>query len=132
MIKLTYKSKSRIKTTEKQASPSAQPETETLVETVLSASQVSLATGASAPSCDSGSPAHQVIKLGIDVHLDRYVVVRQIDGGALQPPQRFSPRQFLEWAKKQTTLAQQVYSCYEAGPLGCHMHRKLKELGITN
>ena len=42
MIKLTYKSKSRNKTTEKQASPSAQPETETLVETVLSAGQVSL------------------------------------------------------------------------------------------
>jgi hypothetical protein len=88
MIKQTYKSKNRIKTTEKRASLSTQPETETLVETVLSASQVSLAAGASAPSCDSGPPPHQVIKLGIDVHLDRYVVVRQIDGGAPQPPQR--------------------------------------------
>src|ERR1039458_5526383 len=98
MIKLTYKSKSKIKTTEEQALPAAQPETETLVETVLSASQVSLASGTSAPSCDSGPRPHQVIKLGIDVHLDRYVVVRQIDGGAPQPPQRFSPGQFLEWA----------------------------------
>jgi hypothetical protein len=44
------------------------------------------------------------------VHLDRYVVVRQIDGGAPQPPQRFSPTQFLEWAKKQTALAQQVFT----------------------
>ena len=58
------------------------------------------------------------IKLGIDVHLDRYVGVRQIDGGAPQPPQRFSPTQFLEWAKKQRALAKQVYSCYEAGPFG--------------
>src|SRR5664279_1230026 len=132
MIKLTYNSKSRIKTTEKQAAPSAQPETETLVETVLSASQVSLAAGASPPSGDGGPPPHQVIKLGIDVHLDRYVVVRQIDGGAPQPPQRFSPRQFLEWAKKQRALAPQVYSCYEAGPFGYALHRKLKELGITN
>jgi transposase len=132
MIKLTYKNKNRIKTTEKQASPSAQAETETLVETVLSASQASLAAGASAPSSDSGPPPHQVIKLGIDVHLDRYVVVRQIDGGAPQPPQRFSPRQFLEWAKKQTALARQVYSCYEAGPFGYRLHRQLKEWGITN
>jgi transposase len=132
MIKLTYKSKHRNRTAEKQASPSAQPKTERLVETVLSASQVSLAAGASAPSGDSGPPPHQVIKLGIDVHLDRYVVVRQIDGGAPQPPQRFSPRQFLEWAKKQRALAQQVYSCYEAGPFGYALHRKLKELGITN
>jgi hypothetical protein len=73
MIKLTYKSNSRIKTTEKQALPSVQPETETLVETVLSASKVPLAAGASAPSGESGPPPHQVIKLGIDVHLDRYV-----------------------------------------------------------
>src|ERR1039458_7082979 len=132
MIKQTYKSKSRIKTTERQASLSTQPETETLVETVLSASQVSLAAGASAPSCDSGPPPHQVIKLGINVPLDRYVVVRQIDGSAPQPPQRFSPRQFLEWAKKQTALARQVYSCYEAGPFGYRLHRQLKEWGITN
>jgi transposase len=132
MIKLTYKSKHRNRTAEKQATSSAQPKTETLVETVLSASQVSLAAGASASSGDSGPPSHQVIKLGIDVHLDRYVVVRQIDGGAPQPPQRFSPRQFLEWAKKQRALAQQVYSCYEAGPFGYCLHRKLKELGITN
>ena len=90
MMKLTYKSKNRNKTTEKQVSPSVQPETETLVETVLSVSKVPLAAGVSAPSGESGPPPHQIIKLGIDVHLDCYVVVRQIDGGAPQPPQRFS------------------------------------------
>jgi transposase len=132
MLKQTYKSKSRNKTAEKQVSPSAQSATETLVEAVLGASKVSVAAGASVSSCDSGPPPHQVIKLGIDVHLDRYVVVRQIDGGAPQPPQRFSPRQFLEWAKKQRALARQVYSCYEAGPFGYGLHRKLKEWGITN
>jgi len=73
-----------------------------------------------------------VIKLGIDVHLDRYVVVRQIDGGAPQPPQRFTPSQFLEWAKKQTQLGERVYSCYEAGPFGYSLHRELLALGITN
>ena len=126
MIKQTYKSKNRIKTTEKQISPSVKPELKPLVETVLSASQVSLAAAASAPNCESGPPPYLVIKLGIDVHLDRYVVVRQIDGGAPQPPQRFSPTQFLAWAQKQTALARQVYSCYEAGPFGCGLHRKLK------
>jgi hypothetical protein len=128
----TYKSKNRNKTTEKPVAPSVQRETETQVEAVLSASPVPLAAGVSAPSGDSGPPPHQVIKLGIDVHLDRYVVVRQIDGGAPQPPQRFSPTQFLEWAKKQTALARQVYCCYEAGPFGYRLHRKLKDLGITN
>src|ERR1039458_8241927 len=132
MIKQTYKSKNGIKTTEKQTSPSVKPQPQPLVETVLSASKVPLAAAASAPNCDSGPPPHLVIKLGIDVHLDRYVVVRQINGAAPQPPQRFSPRQFLEWAKKQTALARQVYSCYEAGPFGYRLHRQLKEWGITN
>jgi hypothetical protein len=60
MIKLTYKSQSRIKTTEKQALPSAQPETETLVETVPSAGQVTLAAGASAPSSDGGKGSSRI------------------------------------------------------------------------
>jgi hypothetical protein len=58
MIKQTYKSKNRNKTTEKQALLSVQAKTETLVETVLSASRASLAAGASAPSRDSGPPPH--------------------------------------------------------------------------
>lgn len=132
MNRLNYKTESKTNTTGRQASPCSKPQTETQVETVLSDAKVSSATGAAAPNSQSTPPPHQVIKLGIDVHLDRYVVVRQIDGGAPQPPQRFSPAQFLDWAKKQTTLAKEVYSCYEAGPFGYSLHRKLKELGITN
>jgi hypothetical protein len=127
MIKQTHNSKNRIKTTEKQTSPSVKPEPKSLVETEPSASKVPPAAPASAPNCESGPRPHLVIKLGIDVHyLDRYVVVRQIDGGTPQPPQRFSPTAFLEWAKKQTALAQQVYSEWIEGveetsarPEGC-------------
>jgi transposase len=97
---------------------------EKLVESILK--------GPAAATPAPGARAHRVIKLGIDVHLDRYVVVRQIDGGAPQPPQRFSPEQFLEWAKKQTELAEQVCSCYEAGPFGYSLHRKLSAMGMTN
>lgn len=76
--------------------------------------------------------AHRVIKLGIDVHLERYVVVRHIDGNSPQPPQGFSPGEFLKWAQKQVELAGAVYSCYEAGPFGYSLHRKLQAMGITN
>ena len=71
-------------------------------------------------------------KLGVDVHLGIYVVVRIIDGGTPQPAQRFTPAEFLVWCAKQLTLAEQVFTCYEAGPFGYILHRRLKEMGITN
>lgn len=52
----------------------------------------------------------KTIKLGIDVHLDRYVVVRILDGGTPQPPQRFEPTEFLLWVAKQITLAEKVFT----------------------
>ena len=77
-------------------------------------------------------PKAKAIKLGIDVHLDRYVVVRITDGGTPQPPQRFTPPEFMLWVAKQLTLAEKVYACYEAGPFGYSLHRKLEKMGVTN
>ena len=73
-----------------------------------------------------------VIKLGLDVHASSIVVVRQIDGQAAQPAQRFTPEQFLVFAKRQTALADAVHSCYEAGPFGYVLHRQLTALGLDN
>jgi len=78
------------------------------------------------------SAKSRTIKLGIDVHLDRYVVVRLIDGGSPQPPQRFQPAEFMLWVAKQIGLAEQVFACYEAGPFGYSLHRKLQKMGVTN
>ena len=72
------------------------------------------------------------IKLGIDVHADSYRVVRQVDEATPQPAQKFSPEAFMLWVKKQLTLAEEVHSCYEAGPLGYGLHRALKALGVDN
>jgi transposase len=72
------------------------------------------------------------IKLGIDVHAQSYRVVRQIDNATPQPAQKFTPKAFLLWAKKQLNQAQEVYSCYEAGPLGYGLHRALAAIGIHN
>lgn len=74
----------------------------------------------------------KTIKLGIDVHADSYRVVRQVDHANPQPAQKFTPQSFLEWAKKQLTQAEEVYSCYEAGPFGYGLHRQLEEMGIRN
>jgi transposase len=72
------------------------------------------------------------IKLGVDVHADSYSVVRQIDSATPQPAQKMTPAKFLEFAAKQLELALEVHSCYEAGPFGYGLHRKLVELGIRN
>jgi transposase len=72
------------------------------------------------------------IKLGIDVHADSYRVVRQIDPATPQPAQKFTPKDFLGWARKQLDQAERVHSCYEAGPLGYGLHRALLALGIQN
>ena len=132
----TDKKKTKANKTTKQASGNAKQELESLANQIMRAappaSALPAAAVASANSAAHHPRSHRVIKLGIDVHLDRYVVVRQIDGGAPQPPQRFSPAQFLEWAQKQTELADQVYSCYEARPFGYSLHRKLTALQITN
>ena len=74
----------------------------------------------------------QVIKLGLDVHADFIVVVRMLDHSTPQPPQRFTPQKFLAWIPSQLKLAREVHSCYEAGPFGYVLHRKLVELGVRN
>ncbi|HZR21362.1 MAG TPA: hypothetical protein VFE51_29035 [Verrucomicrobiae bacterium] len=77
-------------------------------------------------------PKAKCINLGIDVHADSYRVVRQIDHATSQPAQKFTPKDFLVWANKQLEQAEEVHSCYEAGPLGYGLHRALLKLGIRN
>src|SRR5277367_5018919 len=90
------------------------------------------------PQPSAGGPAAAVprkaktIKLGVDVHLGLYVVVRVIDGGTPQPPQRFKPVDFLPWCARQLALAEKVFTCYEAGPFGYTLHRRLEKMGVTN
>lgn len=79
-----------------------------------------------------GVKPYRLIKLGVDVHWRQYVVVRQIDGGSPQPPQHFGPEEFIAWAKKQTELGDEVHCCYEAGPFGFVLHRRLTAIGVRN
>lgn len=74
----------------------------------------------------------KTIKLRVDAHLGLFVVTRIIDGGTPQPPQRFKRGEFLLWCAKQLTLAEKVFTCYEAGPFGYTLHRQLEKMGITN
>lgn len=79
-----------------------------------------------------GVKPHRLIKLGVDVHWREHVVVRQIDGTAPQPAQRFAPEAFVAWVAKQVQQADVVHCCYEAGPFGFVLHRRLVGLGVKN
>jgi len=89
-------------------------------------------TNAQADGASVVSKQHQCIKLGLDVHADSIRVVRMIDGATPQPAQKMSPDEFPAWAVKQLALADKVCSCYEAGPLGYGLHRKLTATDIEN
>jgi transposase len=131
----TNKTVTKANPTPKQASDAIRTEMAELVERILdreTSAPVNPIPAANDSANTHAPRSYRCIKLGIDVHLQRYVVVRQIDGGTPQPAQSFTPAQFLLWAKKQTELADKVYTCYEAGPFGYSLHRKLIALGITN
>jgi transposase len=80
---------------------------------------------------DPGARA-RVVKLGLDIHSSLIVVVRQVDEQASQPPQRFSEEAFIGFVNRQLNQADGVHSCYEAGPFGYVLHRRLVRLGVHN
>lgn len=47
------------------------------------------------------TPRAEALKLGIDIHKTKYVVVCQYDGEAPKAPQSFKPEAFLAWVAKQ-------------------------------
>jgi transposase len=73
-----------------------------------------------------------LIKLGIDVHQDFYMVVEQEDGANPKPPQRFRKEAFLHWAAKlKEKSGSEVHAVYEACGFGFTLQRKLSALGIN-
>jgi transposase len=77
----------------------------------------------------NGSKA--VIKLGIDVHQDFYVVVMQEGGTNPKPAQRFRKETFLHWVVKLQSQGGEIYAVYEACGFGFGLQRQLSALGIT-
>jgi transposase len=77
------------------------------------------------------NPGTPVIKLGIDVHQEFYVVVVQEGGGNPKPAQRFGKAAFLIWAAKlKEKSAAEIHAVYEACGFGFGLQRALRALGI--
>src|SRR5437879_5556033 len=71
-----------------------------------------------------------VIKLGIDVHQQYHVVVKQEGGANPLPPQRFNKQAFMHWVAKLTNQGKEVHAVYEACGFGFGLQRALSALGI--
>jgi transposase len=73
-----------------------------------------------------------MVKLGIDQHAADVVVSRQDGERLAKPARRMTMEQLLEMAAGLLADGVKVYSCYEAGPCGYGLHRRLVELGVAN
>ncbi|HZL46039.1 MAG TPA: IS110 family transposase [Opitutaceae bacterium] len=73
-----------------------------------------------------------IIKLGLDVHATQITVCRQTGGMVPQPAQKRSWTELVALAAQLVAGGARVYSCYEAGPCGYGLHRRLTALGVTN
>lgn len=73
-----------------------------------------------------------MVKLGLDVHAGDVVVSRQDGEQLAKPARRMSVEQLLEMGRDLVSAGVQVYSCYEAGPCGYGLHRRLLEVGVHN
>lgn len=81
-------------------------------------------------NCGQNPKKATLIKIALDVHALSYMVCRQVDNSRLQPPQRMLPEQFVQWLAKQKGLADKVVVCYESGPFGFVLARRIIEMGI--
>ena len=79
-----------------------------------------------------GKTKVDLLKVGIDMHSDRYVIVCQEGSLPLKSAQRFTPEGFFNWISKQRERCERIVTCYEAGCFGYVAHRRLQEMGIEN
>jgi transposase len=76
------------------------------------------------------SPKH-TIKLGLDIHKERHVIVAQYDHDTPKPPLRFAPGQVVPWVESLLKAGHQVFLVYEACGFGFALHRDLTRIGAT-
>src|SRR5690606_40356026 len=72
------------------------------------------------------------VKLGMDVHARDVVVCVQVDGARPQRPQRMCAEEVVMLVRALVESGLRVYCCYEAGPCGYELHRRLSAVGATN
>jgi transposase len=72
-----------------------------------------------------------LLKIGLDIHREKFVVVAQYDHATPRPPQRFAPAEFLPWVQGRLREGLEVYVVYEACGFGYGLYRGLRQAGAS-
>ena len=71
------------------------------------------------------------IKLGLDIHQARHVVVAQEGQETPKPARRFLPHEFVPWVEGLLARGQAVFVVYEACGFGFGLCRQMQALGAA-
>src|SRR5258705_5781093 len=70
-----------------------------------------------------------VLKLGVDIHRDKFVVVAQYEHATPRPPRGFAPAEFVPWVEARLRESLEVHVVYESCGLGYGLYRSLIQAG---
>ena len=70
-----------------------------------------------------------LLKLGLDIHREKFVVAAQYDHATPRPPQGFAPAEFVPWVEARLREGFEVHVVYEACGFGFGLYRALLQAG---
>jgi transposase len=71
-------------------------------------------TAAPAAAKSKVSKSGSLLKIGLDIHLEKFVMVAQYDHATPRPPQGFAPAEFVPWVQARLGEGLEVHVIYEA------------------
>ena len=87
------------------------------------------ATAAPAAAKSKVNKSGSLLKIGLDIHREKFVVVAQYDHATLRPPHRFAPAEFVPWVEARLREGFEVHVVYEACGFGYGLYRALLKAG---
>jgi transposase len=72
-----------------------------------------------------------LLKIGLDIHREKFVVVAQYDHATPRPPQRFAPAELVPWVQARLREGFEVHVVYEACGFGYRLYRALLQAGAS-
>jgi transposase len=70
-----------------------------------------------------------MLKLGLDIHREKFVVAAQYDHATPRPPQGFAPAEFVPWVEARLREGFEVHVVYESCGFGFALYRALLQAG---